>query len=315
MAISLLSGAPSAQAQDKSDVERRTVERLTPRSFFNLGALSLHRTTGKPWNANEQDIADVWIREKLTFEAYLSTAVDWDMSGIPRSIGIGGRFFGVLAMRTHIRMLEELGSIQVDSRPVRSPSYNPGGYVMYFPRTNLGAGGGYFHYSNGQEGQTFHPNCGLDTSGAFCVEEGFFNTSDGNFSTNYAYLVVAWTRGPRLFTIEGFHYTSTDALQAPHWPKRRLAVSAYFDTKDIAGKVLGSHSKITATLSSQPSRGDRQAGVELFHGLFGHEKLGGAEIGVHVYYGYDTYNLRFKARRFSAGIGLSVPMHSRQNES
>lgn len=95
-------------------------------------------------------------------------------------------------MLSDIRMFEDL------SNPVRMPSYKPGGdlqlyrFVHHSPhkRSLWGIRAGFYHYSNGQDGCTFHHGVTDDTLECWQVFRHLENVKDelnrtsGQFSTN-----------------------------------------------------------------------------------------------------------------------------------
>lgn len=114
--------------------------------------------------------------------------------------------------------------LAIQSKPVRTPSYNPGLRIYWYENEYKETGRlnfpltyysfGLYHYSNGQDGPS-------------TKSDGSVNTVNGSFNTNYAELAVhwAWEHGSWIRVAFRQHFFGTfEEFQHDQYEKRHLSI-------------------------------------------------------------------------------------------
>lgn len=152
---------------------------------------------------------------KILYEGQVFKNVSWDDG---RIMFTNLRYWLDVPVRIVVRQLIEA------SKPVRTPSFNPGLRVYWYEDGEAEKGGpkfpltyysiGLHHYSNGQEGASAN----LD---------GTANTVNGSFSTNYAEGAMhwAWSDGMWIRAAARQHFYGTfETFQYDQYEKRHVSV-------------------------------------------------------------------------------------------
>jgi len=217
------------------------------------------------------------------------------------------------------------------SRPVRTPSYNPGIRLYIAPKGQAGDAAsddvskkglwyssvGIHHYSNGQDGQSTLP-------------DGSVNTSSGSFNTNYAEaaLHVRKNMGPfnwaRLALRQHF-YGTFEPFEHDQYEKRHLSLEAR--TRECSFfPNLPTHLKFTGiygwgyhyvvkndTFPEQNIKAGARDKLNLTAELIARPNFGEAlswkkwkDLALYLRYdyGYDYYNINFQHRINRLQIGV-----------
>lgn len=208
-----------------------------------------------------------------------------------------------------------------DSKPVVTPSYNPG-LRLYLVARDSGDGAphyaslGLFHYSNGQDGAPLLPN-------------GRVNFKTGSFNTNYVEL--AYHRGLAGASIERRsdwrlswrrHFTgSWDEAQPRQYPKQQLKLEHFQGLlqqlqlrTSLAyrwGHEYRVFNPVNPELNQDLKTGDRlQVAAELWWTPPAPRWFSESGFGLYLRYdyGHDDYNIRFQQRinRLMLGFGARL---------
>lgn len=316
-AIALLGISLAASAQEKQEEERiwfnRTAEwfRLDDKDEQNLGELrhvmtaNLERSylafgSGFRYSGDE-------TRGSLVFEGQLFENFNWFVLE-KRRIWID------VPIRIGVRMVDS------HSRPVRTPSFNPGLRVLgdwnSEPRQRLQYWSiGVHHYSNGQDGNTVDPS-------------GSLNIDDGSFSTNYLELALhkAWKGKSIEWARLGwrYHFSRSEGGLRNQYEKAHISLSAR--SRDLQVFGLPTFVTYTGTYSYSgreyviwneydPTQNVKAKGADNLHTTFELMMIPKGflwwdtpwrDISVFARYdyGYDYYNIHFqnKINRLQVGI-------------
>ena len=208
----------------------------------------------------------------------------------------------------------QVRQLMSESKPVRTPSYNPG--LRWFgwhkekgDTSMLYYSAGVFHYSNGQDGPSNLP-------------DGTVNTQNGSFSTNYF-------EGSFNNTINGYfiqwmslewrqHFIGTwEPFQHEQYEKGHVAVKArsdqfnFFAQPSQLGATLayGYGRKFVIKNDVDPTRNvEARTRDNLSATLeFNVKPAGWKDLSVYLRYdiGYDYYNINFQNRMNRIQLGFS----------
>lgn len=251
--------------------------------------------------------------ERLLYEAQLQNQLPWFDAKLWDS---GWQAWVDLTVRLQVRQLD------VNSKPVRTPSYNPG-LRAYFARSAerpQGAGAqwyysvGLHHYSNGQEGPPYR-------------EHGQMNLHNGSFNTNYAEFAAYREQGDdarrlnwwRLGWVQHF-YGTWEPYQRGQYPRGQLQLE--YRGGDALERLAGSGWQFRlglnarlgqtyramhgqdASLHRKGSASDRiDTRVELLY-----KPSGFRELAIYLRHdrGQDEYNIHFQRRVNRVQLGLAA---------
>ena len=216
-------------------------------------------------------------------------------------------------MRVDVPVRLEVRQLTSDSKPVRTPSYNPGLRLYAYPDDALQyLSFGAFHYSNGQDGVSYNP-------------DGSVNTVNGSFSTNY--LELAYARsfdsnaadGSWRLSFRNDFYGTWDKAQQYQYPRRQLELQASLPiprtdlllrlaTRYRAGFGYVVYNPVQPGLN-QPARfGDHwQQSLQLWCKC---KPIFDEDVRVYLRYdlGHDDYNINFQNRINRLMVGLAAPI-------
>lgn len=233
---------------------------------------------------------------------------------------------GKMRLRLDLPLRFVVRQFNVESKPVRTPTYNPGlrAYLYEAPdkrEENVHVfSAGLFHYSNGQEGASLEP-------------DGSVNTLNGSFSTNY--LELAWMRmhtGSKQYWLQDWRlslrqhfYGTWDDAQVKQYPRRELRAQARI-AKDASEGLLP---ELRVGLGYRAGFGWRvwnwqqpeanvklrtrdrfQVSLELLNTLDSLKFGKDSDLGLYARFdlGYDDYNINFGRRmnRFTVGFNAKL---------
>ena len=252
---------------------------------------------------NMPDDADQSVSKWTFMEAQLAPRVEF-LHGRER-VGF------VFEFRNELRRYDLENYDKYDSKPVLTPSYNPG-LMFYFKKRHMNhqaLGLGLYHYSNGQEDDFYlEGDCGEKARTAYCIDGRLINLRSGNFSTNYPrieYLQSHFTRGAirhlelgAEYHLYGYGDLGEEALQGEYGRfhvTAKMQVESPFKSRQRWDKLF-----VEARLS-------RIMNVSVTY----HRRLAKEiYVRVHAHYGNDNYNLRFKSSGFGMVTGLSTSFSS-----
>ena len=211
--------------------------------------------------------------------------------------------------------------LNVPSKPVRTPGFNPGLRVYWYENGDKGNAGsdyplnyysfGLHHYSNGQEGISNNP-------------DGSVNVVDGSFNTNYAEFAWHRTWGEdnswmRIAFRQHF-YGTFETFQNGQYEHRHVSVE--YQWPSFGGNIIfwpaRYQFKVTETLGHgydyvvknevNPSLDIKAKPIDKLHSTLeltiGPEKWTEMSLFLRYDYGYDYYNINFQNRMNRLQIGL-----------
>ena len=248
----------------------------------------------------------------MLYEAQIFKNISWDDRNF---LSTNYYYWLDVPVRIVVRQLD------IQSKPVRTPSYNPGLRIYLSRDGNLEEGNlkypltyysfGLHHYSNGQDGPSTEP-------------DGKVNTVNGSFNTNYAEFSVHWAwddgswmrvafRQHFFGTFEEFQHDQYEkrhlSIELQSWPfgKKCLIWSCRYQLKMTESYRNGYNyivkNEVDPSMNVEAKTLDKlNSTIEMFV-----KPKGWTDMSVYFRYdyGYDYYNINFQHKMNRIQVGLA----------